>query len=96
MAAVEQIRGVSFNWNQEGSTSDFTNDGQIGFIAQEVDTIFPQLTSINNNGYYSVGYNRLTPILVEAIKELKEKNENLKSRLNELKKKAMILLNNQE
>lgn len=50
---------------------DYKNDGQkIGFIAQEVLAVFPQAVSKDQNGFYSMDYGRLTPLLTGAIKTL--------------------------
>ena len=51
---------------------------QIGLIAQEVEKIYPELVLTDVDGYKSVDYSKLTPILVEAIKELKAENDKLK------------------
>lgn len=62
--AVAKLRGVSFNWKQEhGGAHD------IGFIAEEVAAIFPDLVTLNDEGQpTSLDYARLLPITVEAIK----------------------------
>ena len=52
---------------------------QIGLIAQEVEKIYPELVLTDVDGYKSVDYSKLTPILVEAIKELKAENDQLKA-----------------
>ena len=64
----------------------------IGFIAQELEIIYPELVKTGSNGYKSVDYSKLTPILVEAIKAqqaqidaLKTENGSLKSELNGVK-----------
>ena len=41
----------------------------IGVIAQEVENILPELVSTDNNGYKAVDYTKLTPVLIEAMKE---------------------------
>ncbi len=44
----------------------------IGFIAQELEEIYPELVYTSEiNGIKSVSYSNITPILVEAVKELK-------------------------
>jgi hypothetical protein len=80
---IKQLRGVSYNWidKERGSTE------QIGFIAQEVEEVFPQLVKTNENGYKAVAYSHLAPILVEAIKEQQQQIEELKKQIEELKKK---------
>jgi hypothetical protein len=43
----------------------------MGLIAQQVQKVVPELVQKDGEGYLSVDYGRLTPVLVEAIKELK-------------------------
>ena len=73
---ILSLRGVSYNW-----ISDETKTGKIGFIGQEIETVFPELVSINENGYMGVSYAGFTPVLVQAIKELDEKVVQLDSSL---------------
>lgn len=74
---IKNINGVNFEWN-----NDNNNDKQIGFIAQEVEKIAPDMVHTNNNGYKSVEYNKFIPLLVETIKGLTE-------RVNDLERKNM-------
>ena len=70
LARTLQLRGVSFDWRREEFPDrNFPASQSIGFIAQEVEAVYPQLVSIDRDGYESVDYAGLTPILVEAIKE---------------------------
>ena len=62
---VLEMRGVYFNWIDE---QKYGNDQQIGFIAQEINEIFPQLVNSNGSGALHVNYSQTTAILVEAIK----------------------------
>ena len=65
---VKLLRGVSYNWMENP-----TGDTRIGFIAQEVGSIIPELSFINKNSpeqYMGVHYDNVTALLVEAIKEL--------------------------
>ena len=45
------------------------NLNMIGFSAQDVQKIFPQLVKTDNDGFYSVNYTAIIPVAVEAIKE---------------------------
>ena len=54
---------------------------QLGMLAQEVESTLPELVSTDKQGYKSIDYTKLTPILVEAVKELKAENESLRQRL---------------
>jgi hypothetical protein len=63
----------------------FNTERQIGFSAQEVEKLFPEIVKTDANGYKSVDYARLTPVLVEAIKEQQQKIDKLEEQLNEVK-----------
>ena len=60
---------------------------QIGFSAQEVQKVLPQLVSTDNQGFLSVNYTAMIPILVEAIKEQQILIEALQKEVEALKKK---------
>jgi hypothetical protein len=101
---IMKIRGVSYYFKyDEFKDKNFNRQKQIGFIAQEIESIFPELVFTDEQGYKSVDYAKITPVLVEAIKELKHEidllrteNQNLKAevdgRLDKLEK--IILLQN--
>ena len=73
---VMNMRGVYFNWIPE----DREKARQTGVIAQEVLEILPECVNHDEeNDEYSVDYNKITAVLIESIKDLK--NE-----INELKK----------
>ena len=79
---VLQLRGVSFSWRREEFPQKRLNAGpQIGFIAQEVEEIYPELVFTDPEGYKSLDYSKLTPILTEAIKEQQAQIEELKAAL---------------
>ncbi|MFH1688070.1 MAG: tail fiber domain-containing protein [bacterium] len=81
---VENIRGVSFEWTDEVDSDD---GRQLGVIAQEVETVLPELVSTDSEGYKSVDYGKLTAVLIEAVKELRSENRDLRSRLEALEAK---------
>ncbi len=79
LASVLALRGVRYEWNalgiQHGGTAGAP---QVGVLAQEVEKIYPELVSTDKEGYKAVNYAQLTPVLLEAIKELAAQNEALK------------------
>lgn len=89
---IMQFRGVSYDWRvDEYPQQRFSDSRQLGFIAQEVEKIVPDLVKEGPDGFKGVEYTKFTPIIVEAIKEqqkqieeLKAENEVLKQKLNEL------------
>ena len=58
--------------------SDETQKEKVGFIAQEIEQHLPQVVSTDPNGIKSVSYGNVAALLVEAIKELNQKIEDLK------------------
>ena len=81
LAKVEQLRGVSFEWKDKVQDAGT----QIGMIAQEVETVLPDLVSTDGEGYKSLAYDKMTAVLVEAVKELKAETTVLVETLTELK-----------
>lgn len=74
---LEQVRGVSFQWNATAERLGLPpNERQVGLIAQEVETVFPELVATAGEaGPKAVDYGRLTSVLVEAIRELRAEKD---------------------
>jgi hypothetical protein len=86
---VLSLNGLHYDWRiEEFKENNFTKDRQIGFIAQEIEEIFPEMVLTDAKGYKSVDYARLTPVLVEAIKELKTLNDELKGKNEKLEENS--------
>lgn len=82
---VLALQGVSYEWNRsEYPQKGFADGRQIGFIAQQVEPILPEVVSKDAEGFYSVAYAAVVPVLVEAIKEQEQTLSALKRRLSEL------------
>jgi hypothetical protein len=75
---VIKLQGVTFDWKESDSILDIKED--IGFIAQDVQKVVPELVRENDNGMLSMRHQGITPILLEAIKELKAEIDLLKSK----------------
>ncbi len=85
---VNKLRGVYYNYN-DTYPALVTNKGrQIGVIAQEVQQVLPELVrEVDKEGHLAVAYDKIIPVLIEAIKELNIKNEKLEKEIEVLKKK---------
>jgi Chaperone of endosialidase len=81
LTQVLKLRGVTYTWNKE----EVKGKKDIGFIAQEVEEIFPEIVQTNADGYKSMEYGRLTSVLAEAVKELAQKVEALERENAQLK-----------
>jgi hypothetical protein len=69
---VEKLQGVTFNW-KEKQENILNIKEDIGFIAQDVQKILPELVRKNENGKLSLRHQGIIPVLLEAIKELSDK-----------------------
>jgi len=80
-----KLRGVYFNWDAEHGGHHDT-----GMIAEEVGEVLPEIVEYEEDGKYTSGmdYSKLTPLLVEAVKELKAEKDleiaELKGRLSQV------------
>jgi hypothetical protein len=80
---LSQINGVEFDWkddyiNSLGGVNNYTvRKNDVGIIAQEIEEVLPQAVATRGDGIKAVRYEKLVPLLIEAIKELNEKVERL-------------------
>jgi len=64
------ISGVSYQFRREEFPNKNFEDGHhFGFIAQHIELTFPEVVRTNAEGWKSVQYSAIVPILVEAVKE---------------------------
>ena len=90
---ITSINGVTFDWTNEfiekngGEDNYFMRKNDVGVIAQEVLQIMPEVVAERTDGYLAVKYERLIPLLIEAIKSLHDKVEKLENKLEDLKNK---------
>ncbi len=66
LSSLVDLRPVTYHWNSESDT----DDTHVGFIAQEVQDIFPDLVSIDHNEKLSLNYTGLIPYAIKAIQEM--------------------------
>lgn len=78
---IELIHGYYFHWNTGTDRSR-----QVGFSAQEIREVLPEVVSEGEDGYLSLDYGKIAPLLVEAIKQLKAENDYLKDQLEKIEK----------
>ncbi len=91
---VLRLRGVSYDWKRaEYSDKNFPATRQLGFIAQEVQKVLPQLVQKGEGDSLTLNYLGMIPVLVEAVKdqqaEINVKDERisaLETRLADLEK----------
>ena len=76
----EKLNPVSFQYK-----NDIQQKKHFGLIAQELETIYPELVT-NNTGFKSVNYVELIPIILSQMKHMQQEIDKLKEELNEIKK----------
>ena len=69
---IGQIRGVNYNWKDSGKYT-------LGVVAQEVEEAFPELVTTDGDGFKAVNYNGIVGVLVETVKCLQSKVEELEN-----------------
>jgi hypothetical protein len=88
---VTALNGVTYNWNDVAAEHGFNTEvKEVGLIAQEVQNVLPEIihnapfdrdlegNSKSGEDYITLQYERVVPLLVEAIKELNEEIKKLK------------------
>jgi hypothetical protein len=91
---LSKINGVYFNWNDVAKELANKSDvEEVGFLAQEVQSVLPHIIkpapfdidtktgeSKSGENYLTIQYEKIVPLLVEAIKELKKEIDELKNK----------------
>jgi hypothetical protein len=91
LSIIEALNGYYFYWN-----TGIDTNRQIGFSAQEVQKVLPELVSTGEDGYLSMEYSKLSPVLVEAVKVLHQEIRKLKSENDQLKEALELSLMGQQ
>jgi hypothetical protein len=70
LSSVLKLRGVRYEWRKNEFPGYNLEDGtKIGFVAQDVEKVVPELVRTENDGMKSVNYSNMAALLVEAVKE---------------------------
>jgi hypothetical protein len=81
LAKVTRLKPVFFSWKPEGWVGRALHPGkgatEIGFIAQEVQEIIPEVVTTRADGYLGIDYAKLTAILAGAVQELSARIDRL-------------------
>ena len=83
LEAIRKLNGVLFDWKKSyidkrgGEDGYFVRKRDVGVIAQEVEKVLPEAVAQRSDGIKAVKYDRLTCLLIEAVKVLSDKVEKL-------------------
>lgn len=78
---VNKIGGYTFDWNDK---QNIYEGHDVGVIAQEIEKVLPEVVTTRDTGYKAVKYEKIVPLLIEAIKEQQTQIEELKELINKL------------
>ena len=73
LTKVQSLNGITFSYTESGGVST-------GLIAQEVQAVLPEAVFETEDGYLSVAYGNMVGLLVESIKELTARIEELENK----------------
>lgn len=96
---LSRIRGIHYNHNELGKSFGLGDKDHVGVVAQEIQEVLPEVIapapfdispetgeSKSGENYVTVKYDKIVPLLIEAVKELSAKVNQLEIQLSELKK----------
>jgi hypothetical protein len=93
LSKVKSLSGFTYTWN-ENAPDDYDKDKElVGVSAQAVQSVLPQIVSlapfdkdtetgesISGENYLTLSYDKLVPLLIEAVKELAAKVDELENK----------------
>ncbi|MGV8019126.1 MAG: tail fiber domain-containing protein [Ignavibacteria bacterium] len=88
MGNLLKLRAVTYKYNDDAEEKT-----QIGFIAQEMEEVFPEFVTTNEDGLKGINYANVSAVLLEGIKEQQEQINNLDSKINNLESRLSSLEN---
>ena len=79
LEVLKRIEPVKYKWCKEvlNKNKTLTDQEYYGFIAQQLKTVIPEAVGVDKNGYFTVNYISLIPILTSALKQQDKRIEKL-------------------
>ena len=89
----DKINTVYYDWKTtEFPEKKFSDRRQLGFIAQELEQVFPELVHTDKHGFKSVDYAKMSAVLWQALKEQQDKINTLEDQFDEIQKYMLQLV----
>jgi hypothetical protein len=86
---LEAMRGVTFNFKEDLARKELDpHTRRVGVLAQDVEKVLPEAVGKSPDGYLTVDYTALVPVLVQAVKEQQHQIDQLQKELEGLKAKS--------
>ncbi|WP_317898133.1 tail fiber domain-containing protein [Aurantibacillus circumpalustris] len=90
---IKKLNGYTYSFRtEEFKQRGFDNQQHIGFIAQELKEVFPELIKEDAKGFYAVDYQGMIPVLLQAVKEQQIQAEKQQRQMDELKELLQTLI----
>lgn len=83
---VLNMKGVSYNWIDKARGAEKV----FGFIAQDIQEVFPENVKTDKEGFLSASYGAYDPMIIESIKALKDLIDQHREEINALKAKLNL------
>lgn len=83
LGKVKQLRPVTYHMKEQNENEPLI----YGFIAQEMQEIFPEVVMETSDGKLALHYEQIAVLAVKALQELSDENEELKGRVSEMEKR---------
>ncbi|MBD3320873.1 MAG: hypothetical protein GF350_07250, partial [Chitinivibrionales bacterium] len=85
ISKIENLQPVTFNWKtRKHPERNFPEGKQLGLIAQETEKIIPELVHTDSEGHKGISYDKLTVVLLKAMKEQQKIIENQEKKISSL------------
>ena len=82
--AIMKLNPVTYSWNDK-APEEVRGSHDIGFIADEMNAVLPDIVAKDQSGKpIGIDYGKVAPVAVQAIKQLKSENDQLKARLEKI------------
>jgi hypothetical protein len=77
---VKQLKPVYYDWDRSNpKATSFQDKHQVGFIAQDVEKVLPEVVNKGEDSYRSLEYDKMVAVAIAAIKELYAKVMGIKA-----------------
>ena len=86
LSEINMLNPVRYNYKEDNELDLPADEEFVGFVAQEVQEIIPEAVETNDDGYLLLNNDPIIWTMVNAIKELKAENDELRARLEALEK----------
>jgi hypothetical protein len=84
---IMHLQGVSYEWRErKNERRGFAAQKEVGLIAQEVEAVLPELVHTDGIGLKAIAYDKIVPVLIEAVKEQQKELKEKDARIEKLEK----------